>query len=83
MPSCPAAHVERIWQGDGPDVEKGHVEANSVKSSTGADVIHLMQPSCKSTFKATKKLYVEQLRRVQQFCVTTQKYFSDTIIILL
>lgn len=35
--TCPAAHVERNWQGDSPDVEKGRVEANSVKLSTGAD----------------------------------------------
>ena len=28
---CPAAHVERIWRGDSPVVEPGHVEANSVK----------------------------------------------------
>lgn len=35
-----AAHVERIWQGDSPDVEKDHAEANLVKFSTDADVIH-------------------------------------------
>ena len=33
-----------IWQRDGPDVEKGHVEASSVTLPAGADVIHLMQP---------------------------------------